>query len=426
MSFQAEPTHPTATFTVTNCEDAGTGSLRDAVAQVNLAGVDAAIGFDLQSMQCSRITLKTGEIQITTPNVMIGGPGAAIVTIDGGLSLGYKNRIFKHTGQGGVLHLDHLALTDAHYTHVGSASGGCVISPGTVYLSDSSVDGCRVSSDGTATGGGIWTRKLQMIRSVVSHCAVASEQGFAAGGGIYLDAYGATVKQSTISNNIVISYGAYPISAGGGIFLRSVITIENSTLWGNQAGYGGALESTQSIYLVNSTVAFNDAWAGYGGTYTSEKASIYNSTIAFNISDDLEKGVGLHAGSIYAESSIIANNVYYSSENAFQSDVYSNDGHITGHHDLINAAPFTSVPQGTISTCARLAPLLDNGGRTLTVALLPGSPAIDAGDDPFTLGSDQRGPGFPRVVGALADIGAYESSPGAGEIINRNGFEKCD
>jgi hypothetical protein len=54
----------------------------------------------------------------------------------------------------------------------------------------------------------------------------------------------------------------------------------------------------------------------------------------------------------------------------------------------------------------KLAPLADNGGPTLTMALLPGSPAIDAGDTAAAPPTDQRG--FPRPAGLAADIGAFE------------------
>jgi len=60
----------------------------------------------------------------------------------------------------------------------------------------------------------------------------------------------------------------------------------------------------------------------------------------------------------------------------------------------------------------KLGPLQDNGGPTQTMALLPGSPAIDAGDNAFAPGPyDQRGPGFPRVVNGKIDIGAFEVQP---------------
>ena len=57
-----------------------------------------------------------------------------------------------------------------------------------------------------------------------------------------------------------------------------------------------------------------------------------------------------------------------------------------------------------------LGPLQNNGGSTLTHALLPGSPAINAGDPSFTPPPffDQRGPAFARVVNGRVDIGSFE------------------
>jgi hypothetical protein len=56
-----------------------------------------------------------------------------------------------------------------------------------------------------------------------------------------------------------------------------------------------------------------------------------------------------------------------------------------------------------------LGPLANNGGKTLTHALLPGSPALDRGSNPPKLVEDQRGSGFDRVIGLAADIGATEA-----------------
>ena len=55
-----------------------------------------------------------------------------------------------------------------------------------------------------------------------------------------------------------------------------------------------------------------------------------------------------------------------------------------------------------------LGPLEDNGGPTLTHALLPDSPALDAGNNAYATDFDQRGPGFPRIVNGIIDIGAFE------------------
>ena len=58
------------------------------------------------------------------------------------------------------------------------------------------------------------------------------------------------------------------------------------------------------------------------------------------------------------------------------------------------------------NTDAKLGELSNNGGPTVTMALLPGSPAIDAGDTSLAPATDQRG--FPRPAGSAADIGAFE------------------
>ena len=73
---------------------------------------------------------------------------------------------------------------------------------------------------------------------------------------------------------------------------------------------------------------------------------------------------------------------------------------VTGAGNLIGADP-------------QLAALAFNGGPTRTHALLAGSPAIDAGSNPFALPTDQRGDGFARVSGTAADMGAYEVPAGA-------------
>src|SRR5439155_18199838 len=65
----------------------------------------------------------------------------------------------------------------------------------------------------------------------------------------------------------------------------------------------------------------------------------------------------------------------------------------------------------------KLGPLQNNGGPTLTMALLPGSPAIDAGDNTNAPPYDQRGPGFPRIVNGKIDIGAFEVQAAASVLV---------
>ena len=73
----------------------------------------------------------------------------------------------------------------------------------------------------------------------------------------------------------------------------------------------------------------------------------------------------------------------------------------------------------TIKKKKRFVPLHDYGGPTPTMALAPSSAAVDAGDDavlgsPYNFTTDQRGPGYPREIGAHVDIGAYEFDPQPG------------
>jgi hypothetical protein len=69
-----------------------------------------------------------------------------------------------------------------------------------------------------------------------------------------------------------------------------------------------------------------------------------------------------------------------------------------------------ALPADTLGADPLLAPLADNGGPTRTMGLYSGSPALNAGGNPDGYANDQRGAGFPRVLGAAADIGAFEGA----------------
>lgn len=77
-------------------------------------------------------------------------------------------------------------------------------------------------------------------------------------------------------------------------------------------------------------------------------------------------------------------------------------------NNLIGPSSSVTLPPDTIGGDPMLLPLHDNGGPTRTHALRVGSPAVDAGNEVSGYTTDQRGTGFPRVVGAAADIGAFE------------------
>jgi hypothetical protein len=124
-------------------------------------------------------------------------------------------------------------------------------------------------------------------------------------------------------------------------------------------------------------------------------------------------------------SSIIAGNV--GDEDVFTNN--ASNGFFSGGYNLIGAGnnatdAFVLTGDQTGVTNPMLAALADNGGPTETHALLPGSPAIDAGDPSAMAGVgdtpefDQRGSGFDRVVGDGIDIGAYERIPPAPQVVD--------
>jgi hypothetical protein len=194
---------------------------------------------------------------------------------------------------------------------------------------------------------------------------------------------------------------------------------------------------------VNATISSNIAAKGStGGLYSaavSPKIEIFNSTIAANSAyyalPSNAAGATLKAAggtaTLVMQSSIVANNYYGPS---IDNDLSSNIP-IAGSNNLVRATN-ASIPADTIlGKCPLLGPLASNGGLTLTHKLVSHSPAIDAGNNTFGAGFDQRGSqpvngdkNYPRVLGPpgatpRADIGAYEVSR-IDEIFDTE-FEGC-
>lgn len=206
------------------------------------------------------------------------------------------------------------------------------------------------------------------------------------------------VKYNELSGNNATDAG---VTGGGAIFGQfgsgSQVILKNSTISGNSsAGLGGGvrLMGGMSAEIKYSTIANNYAYDYGGGVYNSlTSCTINNSILAGN-----ENQAGYYQDLRGTEDCGVSNSLLAGAE---YSD-YSDDG-----GNILDTNPL-------------LEPLSNNGGNAgWTHALQSESPAIDAGSaGSFAPDYDQRGPGFPRVVGAALDMGAYEAAPQADGIFS--------
>ena len=256
------------------------------------------------------------------------------------------------------------------------------------------------------------------------------------GGGLYLTGE-VTIEKSTISGNA--AQGPVSQRWGGGIALIGKVLISGSTIDNNTADLGGGIFVVGgALSIVNSTLSSNTVSSSGGAIYAYNfpiygpaPLVISNSTITSNVSNGSLGGGGivdnhlLSLGPSDFQSSIVADNVNSVPGALYDADLASSQSGagVTGANNLIVAASDVTVPPDTIASDPLLGPLQDNGGFTLTHALLAGSPAIDTGNNTANLDFDQRGPVFIRVSGAAADIGAFEVQAASIDHIFANGFD---
>jgi hypothetical protein len=231
----------------------------------------------------------------------------------------------------------------------------------------------------------------------ISGLTLTNGQGYSEPGGIYNKGT-LMLKESTVSNSRQID----GCSCGGGIRNNGNMTISGSTISGNSVAFtesqerGGGIFNGGVMNILNSTVSGNNVLDGNGaGIYNAGSLDIRFSTITqngggfgwSNVGGILNQG-GSQKLKLY--STIVAGNT---SDSDTGDD--NLEGGYTGSSNLIGGDPM-------------LGPLQYNGGHTQTHAVLPGSPALDAGDNTNAPQYDQRGPGFPRIVNGTVDIGAFE------------------
>ncbi|MEX2142163.1 MAG: choice-of-anchor Q domain-containing protein [Pirellulales bacterium] len=338
-------------------------------------------------------------------------------------------------------------------------SGGAIWSAGDLSIQHSTISGNRSESRGAITntgdltvqntvisgnfGSGIWNEgDLTVQDSTISRnfgTAVTS------GSGIYNSASGAaTILRTMISENASAVFGG----GGGGINNLGTLSVIDSTISANTAptgsylSGGGIYSQSGTVTITNSTISGNSAYAG-GGIYNNGTMTLRSSTVAHNFT---VRGAGntssrpggvanSESGSLTVQNTIIAGNRLGFGFGALTAPdvlgVFNSIGNnLIG--DATGSSGWTVSDQTGSATNPldpRVGPLGDNGGPTMTHALLDGSPAIDAGNNSAAPTADQRGVARPKDGNgdgtATVDIGAFELAR-AGEVPDIQGSSGDD
>ena len=458
-----------ASFEVTNLNDAGAGSLRQAVLDANAAAGPDVITF--QSGLSGTILLTTGQLTITD-SVHIQGPGAAVLTVDGNNS----SRIFylyNSADAANDVTISGLTLTNGH-----ASQGGAISARG----DDLSLQNMVLRDSGALYGGGLFFtgnfigETFDSVGALtILDSAIAGNDADNSGGGVFIGETGADVlvDGTLIDGNTAYYYGGglavrsawHDVDIidsqitgndatgdggdGGGLFFDAAgevyVTVTGTTVSGNEAvDDGGGIVFgdrnepgyTGILVIDSSTISDNSAYYGDGGGLWFDYAfgvEVVNSTISGNYVGGTGGGVHMQgaAGWVYIEHSTITDNyagyagggVFLDDEQTAEIDhtiVSGNtsdggyedvdgSGSLTAHWSLIgDAAAIVSGSDNLDDDSPELEPLADNGGPTFTHMPQSGSPALDAGD-PAISGEpefDQRGED--RIDGVI-DIGAVEA-----------------
>jgi hypothetical protein len=428
------------TVTVTNTNDSGPGSLRQALADVNDGDtIDFAV--------TGTIGLTSGEL-LVDKNITISGPGTDNLTVDGN----DENRVF-YVGPAVFVTISNLTITNGN---VPTNYGGGVYND----HSDLTMNTCRVSDNSAFWGGGMYNDGSLGRGTVLLNNSAFSNNSAFQGGGIFNKGENSGSTTATL-NNCAFSDNSTSFD-GAGIYNfgpagNAIVTVNNSTFNGNSAGTGGGAggggiynegsTGSATVTLNNSTFSSNSTSADGGGIYNDGSTvtvsnstfssnsslvaggAIYNnssgggSTLTLSNSTLSNNSADAAGGSIYNESFAFGTalvNIGGTILNAAAGGNIFNNGSgkiISQGYNLSNddAGGFLTGPGDQINTDPLLGPLQDNGGPTLTHEILNGSAAIDAGDPKFAPPPfyDQRGPDFFRVRNGRTDIGSFEAQVGS-------------
>lgn len=295
----------------------------------------------------------------------------------------------------GVAEISNSVLSDNHSTHGGGVhnQGGDLTVTNTEFT-DNRAD----LPGGTGMGGAIYNgEQFQNSTAMIAGSTFTGNQAFS-GGAVANDQHGQmNIYDSSFTDN--------EATRGGAIANGNLLNIYRSIIADNRAHAGGGIENEWALQLRNSTIS--------GNTITGAPSPDNQGAAINNLDGEFVvrfTTVTNNSGSGGRSAVHMANGVAGQISSSIIADNPSGDcGYSTS--PPFNATGFNLDGDGscigfTITADPMLGPLANNGGPTMTHALLAGSPAINSADPYLCLSTDQRGE--PRPQGASCDLGAYE------------------
>jgi hypothetical protein len=400
-------------LTVTSTADTdqdGFLTVREAIAQANndaFGGQSDTIVFD-DSLGRATITLTGGPLTLSgaNPDVAETMDGSGRITLSGNNS---SQVLIINSGV-------HASITGLTITAGQGYFGGGVDNQGTLTVSNSALSNNTAIFGGPPAAGGGAINNRAGATLMVTASIFSSNNGPVQPGGLggALDNHGTAMIIDTMFNGNVAR-------AAGGIENLGTLTVNGSTFTSNRTGAllapGGTIsnESSGVLTLTNSTLYANIGGAG-GGLANYGNATLTSVTVTGNrtLNPGVAGGLYLYSGTVLLDNSIVAGNVNTDPSGTHPSDILlapSATVDPASSYNVIGTGGSGGLMDGENGNQvgvanAGLGPLAENGGSTQTLALLAGSPALNAGDPAQAGAPDQR-----RVLrtGGV-NVGAYQAS----------------
>ena len=395
-----------ANFTVNTLADneSNSCSLGQCTLREAISGANASLGSDTINFQAglNGVIVLNGNNLTINGDVTINGPGARTLSVSGNNA----SRVLVVTNPlvgSATVNISGLTITGGNAlplliggTLIGDGGGILNTGGATLNLTEVTIAG----NSATSLGGGIATRGILLVSTTTN------------------------ITRSTVNNNTSTVGGGGISNLGTDVISSAVTTITNSTVSNNASlAEGGGISNTAgTLNLTNNTISNNNSAVAGGGVV--------------NVA-------GVLVGTVRLRNTIIADNMAVVNTNLISSDVLgifnSLGNNLIGNNlnadvsfaasVFVGGSPTPNANADLVGSVAagfqRINPMLgglqNNGGATDTRLPLAGSLAIDNGNNcvtnsscasnnpPQSLILEQRGTGFPRLVGINVDIGATES-----------------